>query len=427
MNNGKTFSGYEWFSVLNETMPAGGVTGTAAQQDVYSIVLNAVTTDTVIAQQIVDLYLGEPDGAHLLLMGMFGLPDITFGPLKNTPDREIGGIADTHMNREVKDESQPGIVFEKGTFEKMFSELWAKYKPQGEGAADIGRDVLIQHALNTLSSIIGYTILQNGQEDDRGFRILMPDGTSRIFGWAGGKYTKEEKGNLSWDTLRRQYDAVRAIAPAMFDNVLGNLKAKMQKHQPDIFKETEEIKDTTEGTALTVISDIEDLKFGEGDTPGLSERGALYLYHILNYRIFEAALPDSIYIKPEEKAAIDNIAKEVLYTGGKSDAKLRRKISELLQKQYPFLKDLPSTDTPDSPGQVKQLLKGLEDKSPDDLWRTDPGTIPQKAELSTGGGYHGQLEPKKESNSRIFSKVDQTQKHKTWRQVNETDTSRYMD
>ena len=397
MNNGKTFSGYEWFSVLNEAMPAGGVTGTAAQQDVYSIVLNAVKTDTVIAQQIVDLYLGEPDGAHLLLMGMFGLPDITFGPLKNTPEIEIGGIADMHMNREVEKESQPGIEVDKETFKKMFSELWAKYKPQGEGSADIGSDVLKYHALNTLSSIIGYTILQNGQEDDRGFRIIMPDGTKRIFGWAGGKKVKETSGHLSWDTLRRQYDAVRAIAPAMFDNVLGNLKAKMQKHQPDIFKETEEIKVTTDATVAPVLSDIENLNFGEGGKPGLSDTGALYLYHVLTFPLVEAEM----HIYRSEKAAIDKIVKTYDVV---SDVTLKSKIREKLLDRYPSIRYITGED--DS---AEHNI--LTTTSPDELWRTaDDG-----------------IDITEESNSRIFSKVDQTQKHKTWRQVNETDTSRYMD
>ena len=208
----------------------------------------------------------------------------------------------------------------------------------------------------------------------------------------------------------------------MFDNVLGNLKAKMQEYSP-IFEIQEDLDSKFEeeitASAEYVMKSLDALKFGEGGMPGLSERGALYMYHVLNYLIAEASFPDSIYIKPAEKAAIDKIVSDA--NVAESDPTLRRKISALLQEQYPFLKD----EDPDNDDKVKQLLKGLEDKSPDNLWKTEltgPHGYDIKPDI-----YHGQLEPKKESNSHTFSKVDQTQKHKTWRQVNETDTSRYMD
>ena len=92
MNNGKTFSGYEWFSVLTERDVPEKITGTEAQQDVYTMVLAAMKKDPGVAQQILDLYTGDPEYKILLLTGIYGLPDISLKALNRPPETKLSGI-----------------------------------------------------------------------------------------------------------------------------------------------------------------------------------------------------------------------------------------------------------------------------------------------------------------------------------------------
>jgi hypothetical protein len=416
MNNGKTFSGYEWFSVLNERDIPEKITGTEAQQDVYTMVVAAMEKDPGVAQQILDLYTGDPEYKTLLLTGIYGLPDISLKALNRTPP-VIGGIREELLMVPFKDArgkdtgTRPGMVISAEDFKAMFKDLWGKYRKQGElkkkseksdKVVDmtLGEHIVKEHAFNTLISVIGFTILQHDQ-------IKLLPGKTFTMNIAGTNVALSETGagrhGQSWEKVRKLYDVVRATSnPAMFDNVLGNLKAKMQARfkifevQKDLDSEAAEKEEITAVVEYVMMS-LDELNFGEGGKPGLSDRGALYLYHVLTFPLVEAEM----HIYRSEKAAIDKIVKKYVVA---SDVTLKSKISEKLQDRYPSIRNITGED--DS---AEHNI--LTTTSPDTLWRkADDG-----------------IDISKESNSHIFSKVDQTQKHKTWRQVNETDTSRYMD
>ena len=327
MNNGKTFSGYKWFSVLNEREVPEKITGTEPQQDVYTMFVAAMKKDPGVAKQILDHYTKDPEYKTLLLTGIYGLPDISLKALNRPPKNALSGIHKKYLTgnfreapaappkkkskKEKEVENHPQLDFDNDDgykpvnfvisaddFNGMFKELWLKYVKQGETL--ISQHIIEQHAYNTLISVIGFTILQHDQ-------ISQIPGETFTMLIAGKKVALSPTGagqsGQSWKNVKNLYDKARAQTnPAMFDNVLGNIKAIMQKYTQDIF-DTQKDLDSEFDTQVTasaeyVMKSLDALKFGKGSTPGLSDTGALYLYHVLTYPLVEA--DETIYINHSE-------------------------------------------------------------------------------------------------------------------------------